>query len=80
MDKHTTETLTRIKPYLPPALDFSATEALSVDDATTIAIHLASLRQGIATYLPRYLVGQIAQNPEPGQVRGEFRFGAVIKG
>ena len=78
MNKHTTEILTRIKPYLPPTLDFSAAKNLSVDDATTIAIHLASLRQGIATYLPRYLVEQIAQNPESGQVRGEFRFGAVM--
>ncbi len=78
MDKHTTDIISYIQPYLPPSLNFSAADTISLDDATTIAIHLASLRQGIATYLPHYLVAQIARQPQPGQVRGEFRYGAVM--
>lgn len=78
MDKNTTDILSHIHPYLPPTFSLSAGETISLDEATTIAIHLTTLRQGIATYLPRYLVAQIARNPQPGQVHGEFRYGAVM--
>ncbi len=78
MNKRTTDIISHIQPYLPPAFNFSAAKTISLDDATTIAIHLASLRQGIATYLPYYLVEQIVHEPQPGRVRGEFRHGAVM--
>lgn len=78
MNAQPADIFSHIKPYLPATITIQDDEPLSLDDATTIAIHLAALRQGIATYLPRYLVARTVQNPIPGNVSGEFRHGAVM--
>jgi len=68
----------RLKRYLPPHLAEYLRPNIATDAALTIAIHITSVRYVLSTYLPRYLVDLIAQDPTPGKVSGGFRYGTVM--
>jgi len=68
----------KFRPYLPPHLANRLTEDISFDDAFVIAEHIASLRNVLSAYLPRYLVELIYKDPTPGRVSSDFRHGAVM--
>jgi class 3 adenylate cyclase/tetratricopeptide (TPR) repeat protein len=68
----------KLRPYLPPHLANRLTKDISFDEVLVIAEHIASLRNVLSTYLPRYLVELITEDPTPGQVSGNFRHGAVM--
>ncbi|MFQ5612469.1 MAG: tetratricopeptide repeat protein [Anaerolineae bacterium] len=70
--------LDKLKAYLPPHLGSRLSPTIDVDDALTILIHITSLRYTLSTYLPRYLVKLIVEDPTPGQVTGSFRRGTVM--
>ncbi|RME47338.1 MAG: hypothetical protein D6796_07800, partial [Caldilineae bacterium] len=68
----------RLKPYLPASLAARLTDPIDADTALVLSIHLTSLRSVLSTYLPRYLVQLVMQNPSPGRVSGGFRHGTVM--
>lgn len=68
----------KLRPYLPPHLANRLTKDISFDEVLVIAEHIVSLRNVLSTYLPRYLVELITEDPTPGQVSGNFRHGAVM--
>ncbi len=68
----------RLKRYLPSHLTEYLRPDIATDAALTIAIHITSVRYVLSTYLPRYLVNLIAQDPTPGKVSGGFRYGTVM--
>ncbi|MCK4975468.1 MAG: adenylate/guanylate cyclase domain-containing protein, partial [Anaerolineales bacterium] len=67
-----------IAPYLPDRLARYLTPEMELVEAMTISTHLQSVREVLSTYLPRYLVGSINQDPQPGKVSGGFKYGAVL--
>jgi class 3 adenylate cyclase/tetratricopeptide (TPR) repeat protein len=68
----------RLRPYLPPHLEDRLSDDITADDARTILIHITSQRHTLSTYLPRYLVKLVTDDPTPGQVDSSFRHGAVM--
>ena len=68
----------KLKYYLPPHLVEYLRPGIATDAALTIAIHITSVRYVLSTYLPRYLVNLIVQDPTPGKVSGGFRYGTVM--
>lgn len=68
----------KLKIYLPPYLGNHLSAGIGTDDALTILIHFTTLRYALSTYLPRYLVELINNDPTLGQVSGGFRCGAVM--
>jgi len=68
----------KLKYYLPPHLAEYLRPGIATDAALTIAIHITSVRYVLSTYLPRYLVDLIVQDPTPGKVSGGFRYGTVM--
>ncbi len=70
----------QLKPFLPPnlALRLDLDEGMSLEDARSIYFHIDALRTVLSSYLPRYLVSFITENPEPGLVSAGLRHGAVM--
>jgi len=62
--------------YLPGGRHFAA-GAHTPADARAVLEHLGALLQAIRSYLPRYLVAQLAADPIPGKISGGF-FQATI--
>ena len=78
MDKPDTNPLDQLRPYLPAHLVRNLDAGVDLIGAMTIAKHLQAVRRESSTYLPRYLVQSIEENPEPGRVNGDFQYGAVL--
>jgi class 3 adenylate cyclase len=70
--------LDQLRPFLPPHLERNLDAGIDLIGAMTIAKHLQAVRRESSTYLPRYLVHSIEENPEPGRVSGGFHYGAVL--
>jgi class 3 adenylate cyclase len=54
------------------------TTDIDLVELIALSKHVHSVRQVLSTYLPRYLVGSILQDPTPGRVSGGFHYGAVL--
>jgi class 3 adenylate cyclase len=70
--------LSKLVPYLPPHLSRHLTQDIDLVEVMTISKHIRAVREMLSTYLPNYLVNSIYRNPEPGNVNGGFRYGAVL--
>ena len=68
----------RLKPYLPSHLANVLTVDVSVPEAKSLAEHVSALRKVLATYLPRYLVARIDEDPTPGRKIVHAQYGAVL--
>jgi class 3 adenylate cyclase/predicted ATPase len=68
----------QIRTYLPPHLSQRLSAAIEPDKALEISQHIRSVRHSLSTYLPRYLLRSIQEDPTPGKVSGFFRQGAVL--
>ncbi|MEM7032839.1 MAG: adenylate/guanylate cyclase domain-containing protein, partial [Chloroflexota bacterium] len=70
--------LDSIKRYLPSHLARDVSNEMDDEKLLTILIHLASVQYTLSTYLPRYLVSAVKNDPKPGQVSGGFRYGTAL--
>ena len=77
-DINNARTLDTLNSYLPSHLARYLTPEMELVEAMTISSHLRAVREVLSTYLPRYLVGSINKDPEPGRVSGGFSYGAVL--
>jgi class 3 adenylate cyclase/tetratricopeptide (TPR) repeat protein len=68
----------RLKKYLPDNLAGVVSDSMPEKDALSICGHLSSLRDVLSTYLPRYLVEQIGEDPRPDQLRASFKQGSAL--
>jgi class 3 adenylate cyclase/predicted ATPase len=68
----------RIRKYLPANLADEISDSMPEDDALVICGQLSSLRKVLSTYLPRYLVSQIGEDPRPDLLRASFKEGAAL--
>ena len=73
-----TNPLEHLRLYLPPHLARYLDSGVDLVEAMTIARHIQAVRRELSTYLPRYLVQSVQENPEPGRVSGGFQYGAVL--
>ena len=70
--------LEQLRPFLPPHLARHLDSGVDLVEAMTISKHIHAVRLEVSTYLPRYLVQSIQQHPQPGNVNGDFHYGAVL--
>ena len=73
-----TNPLEHLRLYLPPHQARYLDSGVDLVEAMTIAKHIQAVRRELSTYLPRYLVQSVQENPDPGRVSGGFQFGAVL--
>jgi class 3 adenylate cyclase len=70
--------LDRIKYYLPARMAQGLKSSISPTQQEELYKGLRALREGIAAYLPRYLVENLQTDPEPGQAGCYFKSGTVM--
>jgi class 3 adenylate cyclase/tetratricopeptide (TPR) repeat protein len=68
----------RLKKYLPDNLAGQVSDSMPAKEALAICGQLSSLREVLSTYLPRYLVNQIGEDPRPDLLRASFKEGAAL--
>jgi class 3 adenylate cyclase len=64
--------------YLPAHLARYLRPEMELVEVMSVSSHLQSVREVLSTYLPRYLVSAINEDPTPGRVSGGFKYGAVL--